>query len=143
MEDCEALCTRLAIMVNGQFKCLGSFQHLKSKFGSGYSLALKGSSEKNMAKLTEFMNYHYPEAFVEFQGDLMISYRIAKNLPNASLGKIFELIEIHKQSLNLEDYSVSQTSLEQVFMNFAKTQLKESRRTKKKFACCKKETKKN
>ena len=31
MEECEALCTRLAIMVNGNFKCLGSIQHLKSK----------------------------------------------------------------------------------------------------------------
>lgn len=31
MEECEALCTRLAIMVNGQFKCLGSTQHLKSR----------------------------------------------------------------------------------------------------------------
>ena len=38
MEECEALCTRLAIMVNGQFKCLGSPQHLKSKFGEGYTL---------------------------------------------------------------------------------------------------------
>lgn len=32
MEECEALCTRIAIMVNGQFKCLGSIQHLKNKF---------------------------------------------------------------------------------------------------------------
>lgn len=31
MEECEALCTRLAIMVNGSFKCLGSTQHLKNK----------------------------------------------------------------------------------------------------------------
>jgi len=38
MEECEALCTRLAIMVNGQFKCLGSAQHLKNKFGEGYTL---------------------------------------------------------------------------------------------------------
>ncbi|KAJ0055813.1 hypothetical protein NL108_012856, partial [Boleophthalmus pectinirostris] len=30
MEECEALCTRMAIMVNGQFKCLGSIQHLKN-----------------------------------------------------------------------------------------------------------------
>lgn len=35
MEECEALCTRLAIMVNGKFKCLGNIQHLKSKFGAG------------------------------------------------------------------------------------------------------------
>ena len=32
MEECEALCTRLAIMVNGQFKCLGSTQHIKSRY---------------------------------------------------------------------------------------------------------------
>lgn len=41
MEECEALCTRLAIMVNGQFKCLGSTQHLKSKFGQGFVLTVK------------------------------------------------------------------------------------------------------
>lgn len=38
MEECEALCTRLAVMVNGRFKCLGSPQHLKSRFGEGYTL---------------------------------------------------------------------------------------------------------
>ena len=31
MEECESLCSRVAIMVNGQFKCLGSPQHLKCK----------------------------------------------------------------------------------------------------------------
>ena len=38
MEECEALCTRVAIMVKGQFCCLGSTQHLKSKFGKGYTI---------------------------------------------------------------------------------------------------------
>ena len=41
MDECEALCTRLAIMVNGEFKCLGSPQHLKTKFGEGYTLIAK------------------------------------------------------------------------------------------------------
>lgn len=31
IEECEALCTRLAIMVNGRFRCLGSVQHLKNR----------------------------------------------------------------------------------------------------------------
>jgi ABC-type multidrug transport system ATPase subunit len=31
MDECDALCSRLAIMVNGQLKCLGSPQHLKNK----------------------------------------------------------------------------------------------------------------
>lgn len=54
MEECEALCTRLAIMVQGQFKCLGSPQHLKSKFGSGYSLQAKVRSEGKQDALEEF-----------------------------------------------------------------------------------------
>ncbi|CDQ99292.1 unnamed protein product, partial [Oncorhynchus mykiss] len=48
MEECEALCTRLAVMVNGQFKCLGSPQHLKSKFGSGYTLLAKVRVDKEV-----------------------------------------------------------------------------------------------
>ncbi|XP_071885193.1 phospholipid-transporting ATPase ABCA7 isoform X1 [Anas platyrhynchos] len=35
MEECEALCTRMAIMVNGRFRCLGSVQHLKNRSGTG------------------------------------------------------------------------------------------------------------
>lgn len=31
MEECEALCSRLAIMVKGQFRCLGSLQHIKNR----------------------------------------------------------------------------------------------------------------
>jgi ABC-type multidrug transport system ATPase subunit len=31
MEECEALCGRIAIMVNGEFQCMGTPQHLKNK----------------------------------------------------------------------------------------------------------------
>jgi hypothetical protein len=35
MEECEALCTRLAIMVNGKFQCLGSIQVLTVQLNLG------------------------------------------------------------------------------------------------------------
>lgn len=38
MEECEALCTRLSIMVNGEFQCIGSTQHLKNKFSKGFTI---------------------------------------------------------------------------------------------------------
>lgn len=41
MEDCEALCTRLTFMKNGELKCLGSSQYLKNKFSNGFSLKIK------------------------------------------------------------------------------------------------------
>jgi len=43
MEECEALCPRIAIMAGGKFKCLGSAQRLKSRFGQGYQMELKVS----------------------------------------------------------------------------------------------------
>lgn len=33
MEECEALCSRIGILVLGELKCLGSSQHLKTRFG--------------------------------------------------------------------------------------------------------------
>jgi len=36
MEECEALCNRVGIMVGGRMRCLGTIQHLKDRFGQGY-----------------------------------------------------------------------------------------------------------
>lgn len=41
IEECEALITRLAFMVDGKLKCLGSSQYLKNKVSNGFSLTIK------------------------------------------------------------------------------------------------------
>ena len=41
MEECEALCGRIGVMVDGALRCLGPIQSLKSKYGSGYKLDLR------------------------------------------------------------------------------------------------------
>lgn len=42
MEEAEALSTKMGIMIRGGiFKCYGSSQHIKSKFGTGYELEIK------------------------------------------------------------------------------------------------------
>ncbi len=41
MEEADALCTRVGIMVKGELRCLGSTQHLKNKYGGGYILDVK------------------------------------------------------------------------------------------------------
>lgn len=40
MEEADALCDRVGILVGGCLKCLGSAQHIKSKYGNGYQLEL-------------------------------------------------------------------------------------------------------
>jgi ATP-binding cassette subfamily A (ABC1) protein 3 len=41
MEEAEALCTKMGIMVGGVFKCFGSSQHIKDKYGTGYEIEVK------------------------------------------------------------------------------------------------------
>ena len=43
MEEAEALSTKIAIQVEGSLKCIGSVQHLKSKFGKGYEVEIKSN----------------------------------------------------------------------------------------------------
>jgi ABC-type multidrug transport system ATPase subunit len=51
MEECEALCGRLTIMSMGKMQCLGSVQHLKSRFGSGYSIEMRVAKEQTSSSL--------------------------------------------------------------------------------------------
>ncbi|KAJ4767254.1 ABC transporter A family member 1 [Rhynchospora pubera] len=41
MNEAQALCTRIGIMVGGQLRCIGSSQHLKSRFGNYLELEVK------------------------------------------------------------------------------------------------------
>ena len=42
MEEAEALSTKLGIMVRGGvFRCMGSTQHVKNKYGIGYEIEIK------------------------------------------------------------------------------------------------------
>jgi ABC-type multidrug transport system ATPase subunit len=41
MEEAEALCTKMGIMVKGKFKCFGTSTHIKDKYGTGYEIEIK------------------------------------------------------------------------------------------------------
>uniref|UniRef100_A0A8C1UHB0 P-type phospholipid transporter n=1 Tax=Cyprinus carpio TaxID=7962 RepID=A0A8C1UHB0_CYPCA len=123
MEECEALCTRLAIMVNGTFKCLGTIQHLKYKFGDGYVVTMKIRAAKegtvpDLNPAEAFMESTFPGCIQREKHYNTLQYEIA----SSSLAQIFQLVLANKEMLNIEDYSVSQTTLDQVFVNFAKQQ---------------------
>ena len=126
MEECEALCTRMAIMVNGQFKCLGSAQHLKNKFGEGYTIVAKAESgpdeevEQRVVRLRQFIEQTFPGSTLKDMHHGYVHYQI-KNT-NLTWSRLFGTMERARESYQIEDYSVSQTTLEQVFLNFARAQ---------------------
>lgn len=66
MEECEALCNRIAIMVNGRFKCLGSVQHLKNRFGEGYTLVIKTNERSSqIALVAQLVDERFPGALLK------------------------------------------------------------------------------
>ncbi|XP_032003518.2 phospholipid-transporting ATPase ABCA3-like [Hylobates moloch] len=104
MEECEALCTRLAIMVQGQFKCLGSPQHLKSKFGSGYSLRAKVQSEGQQEALEEFkafVDLTFPGSVLEDEHQGMVHYHLLGQ--DVSWAKVFGTLEEARKKYMLDD----------------------------------------
>ena len=120
MEECEALCTRLVIMVNGQFKCLGSPQHLKRKFGNGYKLAVRVYNEDDKQHFFEFMRIQFPFSTIQESHKNLFEYILP--FESTKLSDIFGKLEKNRDLLKIKDYSVSQTTLDQIFVNFAKNQ---------------------
>lgn len=120
MEECEALCTRLGIMVNGRFKCLGSIQHLKNRFGDGYMITVRTKSRSNVKEVVRFFNRNFPEAVLKERHHTKVQYQLKS--ARLSLAQVFSKMEQVVEVLGIEDYSVSQTTLDNVFVNFAKKQ---------------------
>ncbi|XP_058425894.1 phospholipid-transporting ATPase ABCA3-like [Diceros bicornis minor] len=120
MEECDALCTRLAIMVKGKFVCLGSPQHLKNKFGNVYILKAKIKTDTDDNKLEEFKEFIetvFPGSELKHENQGILNFYIPSK--DNSWGKVFGILEEAKEQFNLEDYSISQITLEQVFLTFA------------------------
>uniref|UniRef100_A0A8C1IRU1 P-type phospholipid transporter n=1 Tax=Cyprinus carpio TaxID=7962 RepID=A0A8C1IRU1_CYPCA len=121
MEECEALCTRMAIMVNGRFRCLGSVQHLKNRFGDGYTIILRvAGPDPDLQPVMKFIESELPGSTLKEKHRNMLQYQLPSSL--TSLAHIFSILAKNKEFLRIEDYSVSQTTLDQVFVNFAMDQ---------------------
>ncbi|KAK6165163.1 hypothetical protein SNE40_023607 [Patella caerulea] len=126
MEECEALCTRLAIMVNGEFKCLGSTQHLKTKFGEGYTVLAKvaipeSGGQPDLEPLMTFIEQQFPGSVLKDVHQCLLHYHVTDT--SLTWADVFGTMERAKDTYHIEDYSVSQTTLDQVFINFARTQI--------------------
>lgn len=128
MDETEALCTNIGIMVNGELKCMGSLQHLKSRYGDGYTLLAKialdenGSDETKSIQFIEFIKSTFENVILKENRDGFVNIQIQNNSTSA-LSSIFSQIETNKEKFSIEYYVVTQTKLEQIFLNFASKQI--------------------
>uniref|UniRef100_A0A8C6HFX4 ATP-binding cassette, sub-family A member 8b n=1 Tax=Mus spicilegus TaxID=10103 RepID=A0A8C6HFX4_MUSSI len=121
MAEAEAVCDRVAIMVSGRLRCIGSIQHLKSKFGKEYLLEMKVKTPSQVEPLnTEIMKL-FPQAARQERYSSLMVYKLPRE-DVQPLSQAFFKLETVKQSFDLEEYSLSQSTLEQVFLELSKEQ---------------------
>jgi len=194
MEEAESLCDRIAIMVGGQIRCIGTSTHIKNKFGSGYEIEIKvhiptrqevearlkslsgllapgvdivkseqilsalqalgrpeyqdqikaigkGASLFNQLQVDKFVptvalaawviTEEYGDAIEKFLSENYAQVKLIEHYlsfykfkvekqADKSLGALFSSIEGNKTQLSISEYSVTQTSLEQIFNQFAR-----------------------
>jgi len=144
MEECEALCNRVGIMVNGQLKCVGTAQHLKSRYGKGYQLDItltqqvtnnddEKEKEENINNLQNELAKNFGAiTLIEHNGS-RISYELVKDDNQLKLGAMFNILEdmkVNKYNGIIEAYALSQTTLEQIFIRMAKQGIEDKDKAK-------------
>ena len=111
---------RIGILINGKFVCHGSIERLKEKYGDGYRVFLK--TAKPLEAHEKFIR-EFPKAekLANSQvGNILYKIRVDDFL----FSNLFEYLEdvLKEKEQLIEDFSVTQSTLEQIFIYFSKFQ---------------------
>lgn len=130
MLECEAVCSRVGIMKMGALVCLGDAQRLRSTHGTGFQLEVAllppadtshsndtaaDTVAANAAAVQRFVLQHFPHAVLLEEHGCLLNYEV----PTSDIRRLsaaFLLLETHRDALGIADYSLSQSTLEQVFL---------------------------
>jgi ABC-type multidrug transport system ATPase subunit len=120
MEEAEATCTRISIMVMGKLQCIGSNQHLKSRYGEAYRLhVVLDLTKATPANIDAFVQKTFGQCVLIEGHGAHGTYDVGVV---KSISAAFAALEENMQSLGMLSYSLSQSTLEQIFLQFAKRQ---------------------
>ncbi|NXW57287.1 ABCAA protein, partial [Eurystomus gularis] len=116
MEEAEAICDRVAIMVSGQLRCIGSIQYLKNKFGRSYLLEIKVKDRECTDLLHAEILRIFPSAARQERFPSLLVYKVPMEdaLP---LSQSFSKLEEAKRNFSIEEYSFSLTTLAQAILS--------------------------
>ncbi|CAG8486112.1 3807_t:CDS:10 [Ambispora leptoticha] len=119
MEEADALCDRLGIMAAGHLRCLGSPLHLKQKHGTGYQISFNVVATASLDHACDqiIALLPYPHNQIE-KFDTMATYQFGAQ--QGTLATLFKEIEQNKVNWGIQDYSITQSSLEDVFLRVVK-----------------------
>ncbi|NWI32033.1 ABCAA protein, partial [Sula dactylatra] len=119
LEEAAAMCDRVAFLVSGQLRYIGSPEDLKSKFGTSYHLEVKMTDTEQSDALHAEILRLFPHAARQERTTSLLIYKIPMQdaLP---LSQSFSKLEAAQQNFRLEEYSLSLHTLQQVFLDLTR-----------------------
>ncbi|KAH7963377.1 hypothetical protein HPB52_020866 [Rhipicephalus sanguineus] len=129
LSDVEFLCNRIAILGDGRLQCLGSFSHLKDKFGKGYTITVKTYPDRK-----QDIVYHqevarevvkiFDEAELVHSFEGLLEFRMSRIQMQWS--QMFARMARIKKKFKLQDFFITDTSLEQIFLSVVRKEASEA-----------------
>jgi ABC-type multidrug transport system ATPase subunit len=127
MEEAEALCSRIGIMAKGSLRCIGTAQHLKAKYGKGYTITVNllptQAEEEFAARLRALDDFILtdigggdPRCAVLSAINRTKKYMVDKAAA-PGIAHIFKRMEANKARLGVREWGLSMTTLEEVFVS--------------------------
>ena len=122
MAEVMATSTHVTILVDGELRCYGTLGHIRSRYGAGYNVELRGGNDQSLDEVSDLLCRQFQGSHVREKRRAFRVLEVAKTSAKAS--EVFEEVMRQAQSDEnaIEDYSVSQSTLEQVFLSFGKLQ---------------------
>uniref|UniRef100_A0A804PHQ4 ABC transporter domain-containing protein n=1 Tax=Zea mays TaxID=4577 RepID=A0A804PHQ4_MAIZE len=116
MEEAEALCDRIGIMVNGSLQCIGNSKELKARYGGTYMLTVTAAAGEEAA-VEQLVRSLCPAA----NGVYRISGTQKFEMPKQGLriSEVFQAMERAKSWLNIAAWGLSDATLEDTFIKVA------------------------
>ena len=117
MEEASVLCDRLGIFVDGELVCIGSPNELTARYG-GFFVFTITVEDGNQDKIAPFVRSMCPSARRTYSVAGTEKYELPTS--DVSLDTVFDMMRRSGTDLGVIDFSISNASLEEVFIKFAK-----------------------
>ncbi|CAN6243560.1 unnamed protein product [Urochloa humidicola] len=116
MEEAEALCDRIGIMVNGTLQCVGTSTELKAKYGGTYVLTITtAAGEEEMVE--QLVRSLCPAANRVYQISGTQKFEMPKQ--GLRISQVFHAMQHAKSWLNISAWGLSDATLEDAFIKVA------------------------
>eukprot|EP00698_Gefionella_okellyi_P006364 TRINITY_DN1572_c0_g1_i1.p1 TRINITY_DN1572_c0_g1~~TRINITY_DN1572_c0_g1_i1.p1 ORF type:complete len:745 (+),score=113.23 TRINITY_DN1572_c0_g1_i1:316-2550(+) len=115
MSEAESLADTIGVLVHGTLKCVGTPLDLKQRYGSGHSFTITVNNLQMVGVARKLVFEHIPGAVeMPSRAEAILIFRITMaDMPRLRL----LLVELEGRSVTLGEFSLSDCSLEEVFLN--------------------------